>query len=89
MFDDCDDYLPIELVAIVNHWIASNMLELEVEYSDGTTSWHLIDVIKLDDPQSVANYVMKNDFSPRLNNTHGRWARAFLRSLKRTMRRLR
>ena len=41
------------------------------------------------DAHAVASYVLTNDFGKVLKSKHRRWARAFLRSVKRTIRRLR
>ena len=45
-------------------------------------------MVKNEDPQAVAQYVMSNDLGKISNGQHRRWARAFLRSLKRTIRRM-
>ena len=42
-----------------------------------------------DDPQATAQYVIKNDLGKVFSDKYRRWARAFLRSLKRNLRRLR
>ena len=65
------------------------MLKLSVEYSDGETAWHPIALVKDQDPQATAQYILDHDFGKILNGQHRRWARAFLRSLRCTLRRLR
>ena len=64
-------------------------MELSVEYSDGDTAWHPIALVKDQDPQATTQYIMDNNFGKILNAQHRRWARAFLRSLRCTLRRLR
>ena len=80
--------LPFELEAIEDHRHMSGILELLVSYKTNETSWHPIDLVKYDDPQAVAQYVLQNDLGRISNGKHRRWARAFLRSLKRTIRRM-
>ena len=46
-------------------------------------------LINDEDPHATAEYIVCNDLGTISNMTHGRWARLFLRSLKRTVRRLR
>ena len=89
VFDECDDYLAAELQSISDHRFTTGVLELQVIYTDDTSSWHPIDLIKDEDPQAVANYILRNDLGHVSNKMYGRWARFFLRSLKRTLRRLR
>ena len=67
----------------------AGILKLQVEYSNGETSWHPIDLINSEDPHAVANYVIINDMGKVSNGIHRRWARAFLRVLRRTIKRLR
>ena len=45
-------------------------------------------MVKNDDLKVVANYILVNDLGKISNGIHRRWARAFLRSLKRTIRRM-
>ena len=89
IFDEKDDYLAAELVAITDNRITTGILELLVEYSNGETTWHPIEMIKCEDPQAVAQFVLSNDLGHTSNQRYGQWARLFLRSLKRTLRRLR
>ena len=58
-----DDNLshPFELKAIEGHRHMSGILELIVSYKTNETSWHPIDLVKYDDPQAVAQYVLQND----------------------------
>ena len=83
---------PFELEAIEDHRHVSGVLELKVSYKtaykDNDTSWHPIDMVKHEDPQAVAQYILANDLGKISNGIHRRWARAFLRSLKRTIRRM-
>ena len=87
--DDKDEILDAQLVAIVAHQFLAGILELQVEYSTGETSWHPIELIKREDPHAVADYVIHNDMGKVSNGIHRRWARAFLRVLRRTLKRLR
>jgi len=65
------------------------VLELNVSYTTGSIRWHPIELVKDVDVQAVANYILINDLGPISNGQHHRWARAFLRSLRRMLRRLR
>ena len=78
-----------EVEAIVDHRFVSGILELSVRYSTDELTWHPLELVKDIDPHTVAHYVIANDLGPISNGKHRRWARAFLRSLKRTLRRLR
>ena len=79
---------PFELDSIIDHRHLSGILELKVLYKTNEQSWHPIEMVKNDDPHAVAQYVMNNDLGKISNGQHRRWARAFLRSLKRTIRRM-
>ena len=87
--DDTDDFQRVELDAIISHRITNGILELAVKYTDGIYSWHPIELCITEDAQAVANYVLISDLGKTNNDRYGRWARKFLRSLKRTLRRLR
>jgi len=89
VFDPDDDFAEEELDSILDHRFLSGILELQVQYSTGDIEWHPLDLVKHADPQAVAQYVLTNDLGPISNGKHRRWARSFLRSLKRTLRRLR
>ena len=78
-----------ELTAIISHRIISGVLELEVEYNNGEHSWYCIDLVMNEDPQATAHYVTNNDLGKIFNDKYRRWARSFLRSLKRNLRLLR
>ena len=86
--DGKDDYLAAELDTIVDDRYLAGVLELQVRYTNGDLSWHPIDLIKNEEPQAVANYVLSNDLGMVSNGIHRRWARSFLRALKRTLRRM-
>ena len=66
----------------------SGILELLVSYKTNETSWYPINAVKYDDPRAVTQYVLQNDLGRISNGKHHRWARAFLRSLKRTIRKM-
>jgi len=78
-----------ELDYIIEHRFLAGVLELKVSYTTGSIKWHPIKLVKDVDAQAVANYILINDLGPISNEQHRRWARAFLRSLRRTLRRLR
>ena len=88
-FDDSDDYLSAELKSITDHRYLNGILEFEVQYTDGETEWHPIDLVQDDDAYAVATYVLTHDLGPISNSKHRRWARSFLRSLRHTIRRMR
>ena len=77
----------LDLDAIVNNRYLNGILELEVMYTTGDCEWHPISLVQDEDPHAVANYVMKTDLGTILNGKYRRWARKFLRSLRRAMRR--
>ena len=58
------------------------------KYDSGNTEWHPLELVKADDPWSVANYVMQNYLGDRANQIHRRWARVLLRSVRRVRRRI-
>ena len=86
--DETDDVLSAELEAIVDHRYLSGIIEFQVKYTNGDLSWHPIDLIKDENPHCVAVYVINNDLGKISNGIHRRWARTFLRALKRTIRRM-
>ena len=59
-----------EITSILSHQFNGSKLELLYKYSDGNTEWHPIDLLKNDDPYSVANYIMQNDIGKRANDIH-------------------
>ena len=59
-----------------------------MKYTNGDLSWHPMDLIKDEEPQAVALYVLSNDLRKVSNGIHRPWARSFLRALKRTIRRI-
>ena len=78
-----------ELHSILGHRFIAGILEMQVSYETGDLEWHLLELVKDVDVHAVANYVLTNDLGKLSNTKHRRWARAFLRSIKRTIRRLR
>ena len=89
MFDESDDYLSAEIKSIIDHRYVAGILEFKLEYTNGDTSWHPLALVKYEDAHATANYFLSNDLGYISNGIHRRWARMFLRSLKRTLRRLR
>ena len=47
VFDERDEYLSAELVAIEDHRILSGFLELILIYSNGDQSCHPLDLVKM------------------------------------------
>ena len=88
-FDRGDDALPVELDYIIDHRYVAGVLELQVSYTDGSKSWHPLSLIKTEDPSAIADFVLNNDLGKVSNGIHRRWARAYQRSLRRAIRRLR
>ena len=88
VFDDGDYYLAAETVSILDHHYMGGILEFKVEYSNGDISWYPLELVKGENPQATAQYILGNDLGRILNGIHGRWAHSFLRSLRRTLRRL-
>ena len=85
--EECDDYG--EIVAIKQHRDSEGMLEMQVLYSTGELEWHPMSLIKEEDPHAVAHYLLDADLGDKaMNSRHKRWARKFLRDLKKTMRRM-
>ncbi len=91
IFDHDDDKSDVE--AILDHRVVTEVLELKVKYfgdnEEDMCHWHPIDLVKDEDAQAVANYILSNDIDYRNIQEEERWARYFLRALKRTLRRLR
>lgn len=77
-----------EVTSILSHQFNGGKLEFLCKYSDGNTEWHLIDLLKNDDPYFVANYIMQNDLGKRANDIHCCWARLFLRTVPCILRRM-
>jgi hypothetical protein len=67
----------------------AGILEFHLEYTNGETSWNPITVVKDEDPHATANYIIGSALGPVSNRIHERWTHTFLKSLKRTLRRLR
>ena len=80
--------LSAELAAIVAHRFLPGILEVQVEYTNGDTSWHPIELIKNEDPCAIADYVINNDLGKIPNGKHRRWARTLLCTLRQTFKRL-
>ena len=54
--DETDDVLSAKLEVVINHRYLSGVLEFQVKYTNGDQSWHLIDLIKDEDPHCVDFY---------------------------------
>lgn len=88
VFDKTDDRLFAELKYIFDHRYINGILELKLEYTTGEVSWHSLDLAKREDLYVTVSYIISNDLGVIANGKHGRWARRFLRRLKRTIRRM-
>ncbi len=77
-----------DLYSIINHRTTNGVLEFEVEYTSGDTDWLFFSLVQDEDPHACADYVMNNDLGKIFNSKYRRWARKFLRSVRRTMRRM-
>ena len=74
---------------IISHRYIEGTLEASVHFSDGYTSWVSMEAVKSENPKLVADYVMATDLGKVSNGIWRRWARAFLRSIRLAIRRLR
>ena len=83
VFDESDDYLSAEIESLLNDRFAASILEFQTEYSNRDKKFHLIELIKDEDPHDVANYVLSRDLGPITNDKYRSWARLFLRFLQR------
>ena len=82
--DDKDEYH-----AIRSHRWIEGILELEVEYCTGETEFLPYDLVRDEDPHATATYIISmNIESDSSSARYYRWARRFLRDIKRTIRRL-
>ena len=76
----------------VNYCYVSGVLKLCCKYSTSDTihgkEWHPLSLVQDDDPYTVSQHILATDFGYIQNGRLRRWARAFLRSLKKTLRRL-
>ena len=77
-----------DLYSINNHRTTNGVLEFEIEYTSGDTDWLYFNLVQSEDPHACADYVMNNDLGKIFNSKYRRWARKFLRSVRRTMRRM-
>ena len=59
-----------ELGAIEGHGHVSGILELQVSYKTNETPWHPIELVKYDNPQDFAQYVLANDLGRISNGKH-------------------
>ena len=85
--EDADSDFDID--DIVGHRYVEGCLELQVQFMNGMKDFVHWEIVREDDPKIVAEYILDTDFKNKIQNgILQRWARKFLRSLKRTMRRL-
>ena len=89
VFDESDDYLPAEIVSLLNHRYTAGILEFQTEYYNGNKLWNPINLIKDEESYAIAIYLLSHDLGPISNGKHRRWNRLFLISLRRKLRQLR
>ena len=78
-----------DLHAILGHRYVTGKLELHVEYSTGEAEYLPYDLVLDDDPLAVAQYILDSPLSKnKAEASLARWARAFLRGVQKTVRRL-
>lgn len=77
-----------ELHGIEAHSWADGELSFELSWMNGHRQWYPFEVVKADHPEAIANYILNENVEPR-GGKHSRWARRFLRELKKAVRRLR
>ena len=85
VFDESDDYLYTEIKSITDHYYISGIIEFNLKYTNGDTSWNPVSLVKDENPHAVAYYVVRNDLGLISNEIHQHWAREFMRALKRTI----
>jgi len=74
---------------IIGHRYVDGALELHVKFMSGDEEYILWDIVREDDPKIVAEYILATDFKNKIQTgILQRWARKFLRSVRKTMRRL-
>ena len=86
-----DMFQPVEdnYHAILSHRYSTGILELQVEYKTGCTEFLPYSMVQSDDPLAVAEYILASNLSCTKAEAHlARWARLFLRSVKKIVRRL-
>ena len=92
VFDEDDAEPTRDLESVLDHCYVNGVIELCCKYSTGDTihdkEWHPLSMVQDEDPYTVAKYILENDFGFVQNGRLRRWARAFLRNLKKTLRRL-
>jgi hypothetical protein len=84
------DGSPCDFVEILSHRGDSvSSLELEVRWTNGTNTWASFADVKEDQPALAAKYILANTISCDTSGSLARWARVALRTLKRSIRRIR
>ena len=77
-----ENFEPAEIASIITHQFNGGVLEFQCKYDSGDIAWHPFDLVKADDPWSVANYVLHNYLGLYANNVYRRWAHLFLCTIK-------
>ena len=84
------DGAPCDFVDILSHRGTSvSTLELELLWSNGMKTWAKLADVQSDQPSLVAKYVLANTIEGDKSGSLARWARVALRTLKRSIRRIR
>ena len=84
------DGAPCDFVDILSHCGTSvSNLELELLWSNGMVTWAPLANVQSDQPSLVAKYVLANTIEGDKGGSLARWARVALRTLKRSIRRIR
>jgi len=85
--DAAENKLNAELRSIAAHkWVDGSICFL-VRWSTGEEEWFDFDVLRSDHPKIAATYIIDNNVDPK-GGQYSRWARLFLRELRKTVRRL-
>lgn len=75
--------------AIHSHRWLEGTLEFQVETKFGEIEWLPLDVVRNDDPYACAEYILASDLGKsKATQIQARWARKFLRNVRKTIRRL-
>ena len=77
-----------EITKVLQHQYNGGTLEFLCKYDSGNTEWHPLELVKADDPWSVANYIMQNNLGDCANQIHQRWSCILLQSVWRVQRRM-
>ena len=77
---------PCVIDDIIDHRFDKSLLQLELRWSNGTTTWALFSIVKKDKPGLCAKYILAKDMTHDAHKSLHRWARSTLRTLRRNIR---